>query len=1759
LRFRKHQTAIILPRLAPSEGSTLSYATNNTENINISGLNFTDIGTSSQGIGGGTSSAAGGNPNDEAQGIGGSFSSNPGIEDGRDDIQMNIDPVILDPESASRQSGDRTGTATINEPMDTDLMSEEWTGLHRGDDTEIRTRPSADGPGAGTPLQSRKRHRAAIRIGTLNMKGYWKWKYINQLLRDKNIAVLALQETHMSEGRREEMESLFAKRIRIFSSADVTNPTGRAGIAIVLNTERINAEGVTMEEITPGRAILIHMKWKDQSPLSVLAAYAPNEPTKNQEFTKNLIEHFRGSRNMRQPDIMLGDFNLVEESIDRLPAHSDSEEAVESLKALTRHLNLIDGWRDTNPTQRAYTFRQSRKTATGSQSRIDRIYVKRGLMEYTRDWKIEDSGIPDTDHQIATSLISHRSEVNIGKGRWTMNANVIKNRNLTKFAREKGIETLRSIGQIEARTQEDNPQRFFHQFKKEITAEARRTMKIEIPKLDKSIQRLREELKKTLNNDQLDEQERNLQAHDIQERVQEMEQRRFQDKRSNLATKFRVKGEKLSKFFVRVRKGRRQRDTIRALKKEGSTTDRPLYETDSRVMAEMARKYHSEIQNDTPEESLSPTEREMAVEEATSHIRTRLSAEQRDEMGKLLTEEQVLKAVRLSENDKAAGLDGVIYELYKTLSDRYIEDSRMGRTGFNIILLLTLVFNDIERFGVEPNTEFSDGWMCPIYKKNDKTDIANYRPITLLNTDYKIFTKALTLKLVEVAPALIHPNQAGFMPGRKIVDQTELVQIMTQYAEAYEEDGMIIALDQEKAYDKVAHDYLYRCLEQYGLPDHFIQIVKSIYETAKTRVAVNGFLSKPFEVQRGVRQGDPMSCLLFNLAIEPLAAMLRSSQLEGYRVPGRDERLIVQLFADDTTVFLSERDDIEDLWKMLKQWCKASKAKFNITKTEILPIGSPEFRKTFCEERRARTTDQRIPENVRITPEGGCTRILGSWVGNNVNTENVWKKVTEKIETGVEQWEKSHLSMEARRHMANMTQGGVSQYLARVQGMPPKALETIRKSIRSFIWADKKQAPVREEYLFAPINRGGRKVLDIEARSEAITLVRLKEYLNFSEDRPMWAYFADAIFAKIVPSDEHSDPATRINPFLQTWKTSYGPKSKLPKRLKELVRIAKKYGLRTDAIALTKGLTRKMPVWHHIEATKKVRASKTTRCLTYTHGIKTVGDAETLINTISPLDHRQGRDCTCNMCTEMKGKGCENPHVCVEKAKELLDTIPPRWDPRSTETVEEDENREESDDDEDGWINFNPALVTGGQIGNTLRIFTGKEPKMRGSVRELIRRRDADWEEIAATDGSCENNGHDNAKAGAGIYYGLEDQRNRAIRVPQEMKQSNQTGEMLAIKQLAEEADPERNLRIETDSRYAIAACTTNLRKMEDEGFIGVSNRELIQVAIARLRQRKTQTKVKWIKGHNGHVRNEGADEMARKAIEKTDQDPIDMSIPPNLQLTGAKIAGLSQKLAQKGIREIKEKNLEDRHQTATNIDIIKDDIEEKSAYRPATSTIWTSIRNKDLSPSFRYFAWMAIHDAYMMGQNWLRDNYTQEQKDRAMCQYCGALETMDHVLLRCNEPDREAIWRVAEKLWEEKVGPGTWEEPTLGTILGCALVTFPNLDHKKQKGAERLYRILISETAHMRWRIRCRKRMEGKIVSAEVAERMWTSMIRSRAKLDKRLTNPSFGKEGISRRQLAQTWPYTLLEYIDLVGLGPSSGVLVGIQRDRGGREGVG
>ncbi|EMD32471.1 hypothetical protein CERSUDRAFT_35499, partial [Gelatoporia subvermispora B] len=179
--------------------------------------------------------------------------------------------------------------------------------------------------------------------------------------------------------------------------------------------------------------------------------------------------------------------------------------------------------------------------------------------------------------------------------------------------------------------------------------------------------------------------------------------------------------------------------------------------------------------------------------------------------------------------------------------------------------------------------------------------------------------------------------------------------------------------------------------------------------------------------------------------------LLRASDLRGFHIPGVTEQLVTNLFADDTTAYLSEEDDFTTLQSTLDLWCLASRARFNIPKTFIIPIGSRQYRAKLLESRRTRPEATVIPPEITIAPDGTATRLLGAWIGNDVNQPAVWSPTVDKISKTLHMWQSRGPTLKGKSLLSKFVLGGMTQYLTKVQGMPPQVEKLLASALKKFI------------------------------------------------------------------------------------------------------------------------------------------------------------------------------------------------------------------------------------------------------------------------------------------------------------------------------------------------------------------------------------------------------------------------------------------------------------------------------------------------------------------------------------------------------------------------------------------------------------------------------------------------------------------------------------------------------------------------------------
>ena len=165
-----------------------------------------------------------------------------------------------------------------------------------------------------------------------------------------------------------------------------------------------------------------------------------------------------------------------------------------------------------------------------------------------------------------------------------------------------------------------------------------------------------------------------------------------------------------------------------------------------------------------------------------------------------------------------------------------------------------------------------------IPKRTPYNLVENFRPISLLNCDYKIFTKILSKRLQPILNEIVHESQYA-QPGKNINDLNTLARDIIGDMSNSVLDSFFVSVDFRKAYGTVCHKYLFQILEKYGFPTNFINVIKEIFRDAGSHILINGYKSKKIKIKSGSKQGDPLSRDIFILVLNPLLIFLSEYEL----------------------------------------------------------------------------------------------------------------------------------------------------------------------------------------------------------------------------------------------------------------------------------------------------------------------------------------------------------------------------------------------------------------------------------------------------------------------------------------------------------------------------------------------------------------------------------------------------------------------------------------------------------------------------------------------------------------------------------------------------------------------------------------------------------------------------------------------------------------------------------------------------------------
>ena len=384
-------------------------------------------------------------------------------------------------------------------------------------------------------------------------------------------------------------------------------------------------------------------------------------------------------------------------------------------------------------------------------------------------------------------------------------------------------------------------------------------------------------------------------------------------------------------------------------------------------------------------------------------------------------------------------------------------------------------------------------------KDKDIRLLKNWRPISLLNTDYKVLTKLLATRLKKVLPTVIHPDQVAYLKSRYIGQNIRTIIDIMDYTEKEKKQGLIAFLDFEKAFDSIDWRVLDDALRCFNIGQEFRKWVTRIYKNSMSCVTNCGFSSENFNITRGVRQGCPLSAYLFITVVEILAIKIRNDRsIQGIKI-GNDEVKVIQM-ADDTTTFLHDVQSLKVLVDMLDNFHKYAGLRLNQTKSEIMWLGS-------------KRDSTEAPLGLKMVKGAKALGIYFSYDKKEVEERNFTHKLKE-LKTLLGIWSQRDLSILGRITIFKSLAFSKVIYQCSNLAVPDNIVKELTLIAFGFIWQHKPDK-VKRNTVIAGYEEGGLKMLDVESVIQAQKVMWVKRLLA-NNNQGSWKFYPNLLLEKLL-------------------------------------------------------------------------------------------------------------------------------------------------------------------------------------------------------------------------------------------------------------------------------------------------------------------------------------------------------------------------------------------------------------------------------------------------------------------------------------------------------------------------------------------------------------------------------------------------------------------------------------------------------------------
>ena len=894
---------------------------------------------------------------------------------------------------------------------------------------------------------------------SLNVRGLQcqkKMKSVFEWLKQYKNSIILLQETHSSK----DIEKIWASQWNgsIYYSHGTT---AAAGVCILLPNTFDFQEKVLYSDIN-GRIIALEIKVNDVN-FVVCNVYAP---TKNHENAQLAFLHeLENCLSQTQHLILGGDWNtILDKDIDKKGGLTEitNRKYHSKLQAIMEIYDLTDCWRIYHPNKRKFTWFQHKPSV---QCRLDFWLISSELLNIIDHTQIKPGF--RSDHSLI-KLILKLSNIQKGWGLWKFNCSLLHDTdyvNKIKNLIETEIEATETM--VDKGFRWDYVKMRIRSETVLYTSTKRKTESREEFDLNNKLEKLTSQYTDTPT-DTLYES-----IAQVQQELERLTQIKVNGAMLRSKCEWTENGEKNTQFFLNLERKHSENKLICQLEKD-NTTLRNQKEIENEIY-----DYYKKLYSDVPIREDLLTDLDLPF--------SKLNEEDLALTEGAISEKECLEALKSMQNGKTPGLDGLPADFYYF----FWHDIK------------TLVLNSLNyAFATDRMSQDQRIGIITLIPKKDKvrTILKNWRPISLLTVDYKLIAKCLAKRLEKVLPKIVSQSQYAYIKDCYIGENVRAVSDINDYLKNKKQTGIILQIDFEKAFDSVNWKFMDFVLNNFGFGETFKKWVKIMYSDISSAVLNNGNITKFFSLYKGVRQGCPLSAILFILIAETLALILNNRpDIRGIKIENNEVKILQ--FADDTNILIENKESIPKVLKVLKFFHKISGLKINVDKTIAFQIG--------------------------INQQNFAGRTYGlNWVNDNITllgltlvddenenyTLNFYKRI-QSIKSLTQIWSQRSLSLKGKITVINSLLIPKLLYPSTNVCIPNKVYDEVDSLLFKFLW-DNKPAKIRKNVIIRMIEEGGLKMPDFRTKVKSWKCLWVKRIDYGINKNSLWMTIMNALFPK---------------------------------------------------------------------------------------------------------------------------------------------------------------------------------------------------------------------------------------------------------------------------------------------------------------------------------------------------------------------------------------------------------------------------------------------------------------------------------------------------------------------------------------------------------------------------------------------------------------------------------------------------------------------